>query len=205
MAVLSDREIFAKLINKEITIHPILDLRQIQGAKVDLRLDNVVYLIKYFEHPCYDPREINTKIEYGEQRCLAFCKTEEKRGFILQPGDFAIARLFERVRLPSYILGRLDGRSSLGRLGVIIHATAGGIDPGYSGHITCELSNLGKVPVALYPLQRIASLTLETMPIHALSAYRKRPTKKYIDQLSTLLRHDKEFRTPILDMVAEKL
>jgi len=192
-------------MNKEITIHPILDLRQIQGAKIDLRLANVVYLVKHFEQPYYDPREAYREVDYGEERFISFSKAEERKGFILQPGDFAIAPLFERVRLPPYIIGRLDGRSSLGRLGLIIHATAGGIDPGYCGHITCELSNLGKVPVALYPLQRIASLTLETISDKAVSPYRKRLDKKYVDQLSTMLRQDKEFNSHILDMIAERL
>jgi len=203
--VLSDREVFKKLLKKEITIHPILDARQIQGAKIDLRLGNIVYLIKHFEQASYDPRDSNKQVDYGDIRYIDFCKAEEKKGFILQPGDFAIAPLFERVRLPSYIIGRLDGRSSLGRLGIVIHATAGGIDPGYCGHITCELSNLGKVPVALYPLQRIASLTLESLSGHAKSLYRKRSGRKYIDQLRTLLKQDKEFTSHILDMVAEKL
>jgi dCTP deaminase len=205
LVVLSDQDIFEKLMKKEITIHPLLDLRQIQGGKVDLRLGNVVYLIKHFEQPCYDPREYGQKIEYGDIRYIKFCTAEEKGAFILQPGDFAVAPLFERIRLPSYIIGRLDGRSSLGRLGVVIHATAGGIDPGYRGHITCELSNLGKVPVALYPLQRIASLTLETLSSKAESIYSKRSDKKYADQLRTELREDREFTTKILDMVAGKL
>lgn len=205
MTVLSDQDLFRRLMNKEITIHPILDLRQIQGAKIDLRLGNIVYLIKHFEQPYYDPREPYREVEYGEERYIGFCKAEERKGFILQPGDFAIAPLFERVRLPSYIIGRLDGRSSLGRLGLVIHATAGGIDPGYCGHITCELSNLGKVPVALYPLQRIASLTLETISSKALSIYRKKLGKKYVDQLSTMLRQDREFSSNILDMIAERL
>jgi len=192
-------------MNKEITIHPILDVKQIQGAKIDLRLGNVVYLIKHYEQPYYDPREPVPETEYGEESYIGFCKAEERKGFILQPGDFAIAPLFERVRLPPYIIGRLDGRSSLGRLGVVIHATAGGIDPGYTGHITCELSNLGKIPVALHPLQRIASLTLETISSKSVSSYRKRPDKKYVDQLSTMLRQDKEFSSNILDIIAERL
>ena len=192
---------------KEIIIHPILDLRQIQGAKIDLRLGNVVYLIKHFEQPYYDPRERGVKTEYGERRYIPFCKAKEKKGFILQPGDFAIAPTFERVKLPGYIVGRLDGRSSLGRLGVVIHATAGGIDPGYSGTISCELSNLGKIPVALHPLQRIASLTLETLSKGAESTYPKRKPadKKYMDILETRLRRDREFTSEILDRVAEEL
>jgi len=205
VGVLSDQEIFEELMNKHITIHPILDVRQIQGAKIDLRLGNVVYLIRHFEQPGYDPRDKSQKVEYGEERYISFCKGTEKKGFFLQPGDFAIAPLFERVRLPPYILGRLDGRSSLGRLGVVIHATAGGIDPGYAGIITCELSNLGKVPVALYPLQRVASLTLETLSKESISAYREKKDRKYRDQLTTLLKLDKEFTSEILDLIAGKL
>lgn len=205
--MISDRDIFRRLLKKEITVHPILDARQIQGAKIDLRLGNVIYIIRHFAQPCYDPRIADPGVEYGEERFIGFCKAEEKKGFILQPGDFAIAPLFERVRIPQYMIGRLDGRSSLGRLGLVIHATAGGIDPGYSGHITCELSNLGKVPIALHPLQRIASLTLETLCEEAISAYRKRGQAegKYTDQLTTMLREDKEFSTSILDKVAEML
>ena len=205
MTVLSDEQIFRKLMDKEITIHPILDAKQIQGAKIDLRLDNIVYLIKHFEQPYYDPRLCEQQVDYGENRYIPFCKAADNKGFILQPGDFAIAPLFERVRLPKNIIGRLDGRSSLGRLGLIVHATAGGIDPGYAGVITCELSNLGKVPVALHPLQRIASLMLETLEQDVISAYRERKDRKYADQLHTMLRSDKEFTSKILDKVAKDL
>lgn len=205
MAVLSDQEIFEELMKKSITIHPILDARQIQGAKIDLRLGNDVYLIKHFEQPGYDPRDSDQKVDYGELKQISFCEAKEKKGFYLQPGDFAIAPLFERVRLPAYIMGRLDGRSSLGRLGIVIHATAGGIDPGYAGLITCELSNLGKVPVAFYPLERIASLILERLPRESISAYRKRADGKYGDKLTTLIKQDKEFTSEILDLVARRL
>ncbi|MGA3291298.1 MAG: dCTP deaminase [Candidatus Bathyarchaeia archaeon] len=142
------------------------------------------------------------QVDYGEYRHLGFSK---KAGFILQPGDFVIAPLFERVRLPSNILGRLDGRSSLGRLGLIVHATAGGIDPGYTGIVTCELSNLGKLPVALHPLQRIAALTLETLDDDVVVPYRTKKDKKYFNRLDTMLRLDKEFTTKILEKVAESL
>jgi dCTP deaminase len=194
-------------MKKEVTVHPILDVRQIQGAKIDLRLGNVIYIIRHFAQPFYDPRSTDPRVKYGEEMFMGFCRAEEKKGFILQPGDFAIAPLFERVRLPNYIIGRLDGRSSLGRLGLVIHATAGGIDPGYAGHITCELSNLGKIPIALHPLQRIASLTLETLSEEALLVYRKRGEAegKYTDQLPTMLSEDKEFKAHVLDKVADML
>ena len=187
-------------MRKEITIHPILDLNQIQGAKIDLRLSNSVYLIKHSEQPYYDPM-LGEQPDYGDYRHIGF----SKMGFILQPGDFAIAPLFERIRLPPHILGRLDGRSSLGRLGLIIHATAGGIDPGYTGIVTCELSNLGKVPVALHPLQRIAALTLETLDANVVVPYRAKKDKKYAKTLNTMLRSDKEFTSEILKRVNEEL
>jgi len=201
MPVLSDGDIMDLLKSKKLIIHPILSSSQIQGAKIDLRLSNVIYLIKHFEQPYYDPKTMGVEVEYGEQRQVSF----GERGFILQPGDFAIAPLFERVKLPSNIIGRIDGRSSLGRLGIIVHATAGGIDPGYSGQITCELSNLGKIPVTLYPLSRIAALTLETISSTSLNPYETRSERKYKDQLYTLLSQDYEFKYKILDAVAENL
>jgi dCTP deaminase len=204
MPVLSDGDIFKYLMTKKLVIHPILDKKQIQGGKIDLRMSNIIYLIKQFEQPYYDPRMSDIETKYGEERKLTFSKAGEKKAFILQPGDFAIAPLFERIKLPNNMIGRLDGRSSLGRLGIIVHATAGGIDPGYSGQVTCELSNLGKIPVALYPLQRIAALTIETISSSAIS-YRQRKDQKYKDQLYTMLRQDKEFKTQILDNLAEKM
>jgi dCTP deaminase len=193
VTVLSDKEIKQLIRRKRIVIHPILAEKQIQGAKIDLRLGNIIYLIKYFEHACYDPK-VKENIEYGEEKQISF-----DIPFILQPGDFAIAPLFERVRLPDDIIGRLDGRSSFGRLGIIIHATAGGIDPGYCGKITCELSNLGKVPVALYPLTRIASLTLERLQVAAEKPYNIRSDKKYKSVLSTLLSDDYEYKENLFE------
>ena len=201
MPVFSDRQIMDLLKTKRVIIHPILAFSQIQGAKVDLRLSNVVYLIKYFEQPYYDPKKMGEEVKYGERKQLSFGKRE----FILQPGDFAIAPLLERVRLPDNVIGRIDGRSSLGRLGIIVHATAGGVDPGYSGQIICELSNLGKIPVALYPLMRIASMTLETLSSSSMSPYEARPERKYRDQLYTRLSQDYEFKTKILDTVDKNL
>lgn len=200
MTVLTDEQIFQSLMKREIIIHPILDLNQIQGAKIDLRLANRVYLIKHSQQPYYDPMR-DEQPDYGDERNIGF----NERGFILQPGDFAIAPLFERIRLPSHILGRLDGRSSLGRLGLIIHATAGGIDPGYTGQVTCELTNLGKMPVALHPLQRIAALTLETLDDNVVVPYQAKKDKKYAKTLNTMLRSDKEFTTGILTIVNKKL
>ena len=200
MTVLTDGEIYHSIMKQEIIIHPILDLNQIQGAKIDLRLANRVYLIKHSQQPYYDPMH-GEQPDYGDEKFIGF----NEKGFILQPGDFAIAPLFERIMLPAHILGRLDGRSSLGRLGLIVHATAGGIDPGYTGQITCELTNLGKMPVALHPLQRIAALTLETLDDNVVVPYQAKKNKKYSKTLNTMLRSDKEFTTGILKIVNKKL
>jgi len=199
VTVLSDKEIKQLILRKKIVIHPILAEKQIQGAKIDLRLGNIIYLIKYFEQACYDPKA-KENIEYGEEKQINFDSP-----FILQPGDFAIAPLFERVRLPDNIIGRLDGRSSFGRLGIIIHATAGGIDPGFCGKITCELSNLGKVPVALHPLTRIASLTLERLDTAAERPYNIRSDRKYKSVLYTLLSDDYEYRESLFEKLTPNL
>ncbi len=198
MTVLSDQELKELIRKKDVVVHPILSEKQIQCAKIDLRLSNVIYMIKYFEHACYDPRKEN--IDYGEERKIDF-----NEAFILHPGDFAMAPLFERVKLPANIVGRLDGRSSFGRLGIIIHATAGGIDPGYCGKITCELSNLGKVPVELYPLTRIASLTLERLDKPCEKAYCNKPDRKYKSVMSTMLSDDYEFKDKLFEKLASRL
>ena len=85
---------------------------------------------------------------------------------VLHPGDYALAPLFEFVKIPTNIIGRLDGRSSLGRLGVVVHSTAGSVDPGYSGPLIMELMNHGMLPVGLYPLMRIATLMLVELTDH---------------------------------------
>lgn len=92
---------------------------------------------------------------YVEERIIPYCGR-----FVLHPNDYALAPLFEFVRIPKNLVGRLDGRSSLGRLGVVVHSTAGAVDPDYSGPLIMELMNHGMLPVVLYPLMRIATLTL---------------------------------------------
>lgn len=158
MTTLSDRDILDCLKSKKIKIHPLLSWEQIQGARIDLRLDNIFYIIRRFEKSSYDPKDYlhNKKPKaYGNIRTISY-----GHEFILHPGDYVLAPLFEFVELPNNIIGRLDGRSSLGRLGVLVHSTAGSIDPGYKGSIIIELMNGGMFPVTLYPLLRVATLTL---------------------------------------------
>jgi dCTP deaminase len=169
-ATLSDKSILEKLRSGELVIHPVLDDKQISGAKVDLRLDNIFFLVGRSRKPYYDPMEFLAKKEisekYVEKRTVPY---NEK--FVLHPNDYALAPLFEFVKLPKNILGRLDGRSSLGRLGIVVHSTAGSVDPGFQGHLVIELMNHGLLPVALYPLMRVATIILTTLSTDAERPY----------------------------------
>jgi len=158
MPVVADDKIFEALKSQELIVHPILDEgQQIGGGRIDLRLDNVLYFIKRFEKEFYDPMDYIEKEpeRYVEERIIPY-----NGRFVLHPNDYALAPLFEFVRIPDNMVGRLDGRSSLGRLGVVVHSTAGAVDPNYYGPLIMELMNHGMLPVTLYPLMRIATLTL---------------------------------------------
>lgn len=194
--MLTDTDILKELMDKHLIIHPILSLGQINGTKVDLRLGNSIYVIKRLEQPVYDPRDKKIgETEIGDEVSIPIGPT----GFILHPGDFALAPLFERLSMPTDLVGRLDGRSSLGRLGVIVHATAGTIDPGFSGRIICELSNLGSVPVPLIPLMRIASVSFEKLVGQVARPYSKKPRSKYAQVIYTKLSQDYEFKEGFLE------
>jgi len=195
-ATLSDKSILEKVRRGEIVIHPILDNKQISGAKVDLRLDNIFYLIGRFRKPYYDPMEFLAKKEVGESYV-------EKRmvrygdKFVLHPNDYALAPLFEFVKLPNNVLGRLDGRSSLGRLGIVVHSTAGSVDPGFQGHLVIELMNNGLLPVALYPLMRVATLILTTLSTDAERPYEgKYGEIEAYEEVESKFHHDRDL--PIL-------
>jgi dCTP deaminase len=151
-AVLSDKQIRARL-NHDLIIHPFLhEASSITGCKVDLHLSGVFYEIQRSTVDCYDPivpvsTDFRREIILPLGQCL-----------VLHPGDLILAPTFENICMPRDLLGILQGRSSLGRLGVIVHATASFFDPGFSGAITLELSNLGHLPVKLYTLARVASM-----------------------------------------------
>lgn len=167
---LSDKSILQRILSGELIVHPILDNKQISGGKVDLRLDNVFFLVGRFKRPYYDPMELlgdeRTREKYVEKRVVPYGSK-----FVLHPNDYALAPLFEFVKLPKNVLGRLDGRSSLGRLGIVVHSTAGSVDPGFSGHLVIELMNNGMLPVALYPLMRVATLIFVSLSTDAERPY----------------------------------
>jgi dCTP deaminase len=149
----------AKRIEKgELSVNPILDWnQQAEGAKIDLRLDNEFWIVQVEEQTHHDTREGFE--ELFEKVTIPY--SGEGSAFILHPGEFVLAKTFEYVDLPVDLLGRLGGRSSLARQGIVVHATASVVDPGYTGRLTLELTNFGSLPVKLYPRQRVAAITFE--------------------------------------------
>jgi dCTP deaminase len=151
MSVLSDRTIKEQLASGRIIIDP-LDRDAIQPASVDLRLDDTFRVFNVTTRPYVDVRE-----PVDDLTALVTLTGDEP--FILQPGAFCLATTLETIALPDDIVARVDGRSSLGRLGLLVHATAGYVDPGWTGKLTLELSNQSQMPIALYSCMRIAQIS----------------------------------------------
>jgi len=150
--LLSDRDIAAEIKGGRVVVEP-FDAKMIQPSSVDVRLDR---FFRVFENHRYEV--IDPSVEQPElTREVAVAPNEY---FILHPGEFVLASTYEVITLPDDIAGRLEGKSSLGRLGLLTHSTAGFIDPGFSGHITLELSNVANLPVKLYPGMKIGQLCL---------------------------------------------
>lgn len=176
--VLSDRDLKKALNNNEIIINPFPDLKtQLGSCSIDLRLDNTFRVFEQSRHPYIDPLSKNPIHDFTHE-----IKIKEKEPFIIQPGDFVLASTFEYVEIPDDLTGRLEGRSSIGRLGIIIHSTASTIDCGFRGHITLEIANMGKMPVALYPGMRICSISFEKLTSPAEVPYYKKHGAKYANQ-----------------------
>jgi dCTP deaminase len=176
--ILSDRDIRLRLAAGDLKIEPMLDERvQIQPASVDLRLSAEFIVYKPGEISCLDPRAPET-LSVAAERVLV----REGEAFTLHPGDFALGSTVETVWIPDDLVGQVDGRSSVGRLAVVVHATAGLIDPGFRGRITLELSNIGRIPVRLYPGLRIAQIILQRMTSSAERPYGDKRGSSYNDQ-----------------------
>ena len=152
--ILSDRDIRARLAAGDLRIAPIADhALQIQPASVDLRLGHEFLFYVAKRDQCLDPR-VPESIEAQLERV----SVADGDALVLQPGEFSLGTTIEEVGLPNDLVARVDGRSSVGRLAVVVHATAGFIDPGFVGQVTLELSNMGPLPVRLYPGMRIAQV-----------------------------------------------
>lgn len=155
--ILSDRDIRERLARGDLVVDPLEDPDvQVQPASIDLRLSNEFLVFRNPHVPYIDPR--------GPPQDLTEPLTVPEGGaLVLHPGEFVLGSTLERVRIPPDLVARVEGRSSMGRLAVVVHATAGFIDPGFEGRITLELSNLGRVAVALHPGMRISQIVLHEM------------------------------------------
>lgn len=176
--ILSDRDLEQRLADGSIVVEPLDQPElQIQPASIDLRLDNTFVVYRLPLVACIDPRDPRT-VEETTERVVV----NETDGFVLQAGAFALGSTYERVRVPNDLVARVEGRSSIGRLAVVVHATAGFIDPGFEGHITLELANLGRAPVKLYPGMRISQIVFHTMTSPSARPYGVARGSKYQGQ-----------------------
>lgn len=180
---LCDKDIEKCIEQERIIITPKPDATMISGVSVDIRLGNEFRVFKNNTAPFIDlsgPREEVQKqmnAVMGDEIIIP-----DGEAFFLHPGELALAVTYESVTLPADIVGWLDGRSSLARLGLMVHVTAHRIDPGWSGQIVLEFYNSGKLPLALRPKMKIAALNFETMSGEADRPYNKRVDAKYKGQ-----------------------
>ncbi|GAA1709649.1 dCTP deaminase [Propioniferax innocua] len=148
--LLSDRDINAGLDSGRIGLDP-LDREMVQPASVDVRIDRFFRVFENHRYPNIDP-----SAEQAELTRMIEVQADE--AFVLHPGEFVLASTFEVVTLGQDVAARLEGKSSLGRLGLLTHSTAGFIDPGFSGHVTLELSNVATLPIKLWPGMKVGQL-----------------------------------------------
>jgi dCTP deaminase len=166
--ILSDAQILAALKAGDLKITPLDDPEnQIQPASVDLRLDNNFMVQRHSSIPFIDPMA-DDPAQYMDARRIY---PQDGEVFIIHPGEFVLASTIERVHIPDDIVARVDGRSSLGRLGLQMHSTAGFIDPGFVGNITLEMSNVGRLPVKLIPGMRVCQISFDRMAQAATRPY----------------------------------
>ena len=155
--VLSDRSIRAELDAGRIAIEP-LDLELIQPSSVDVRVDRRFRVFHNARHPYIDVRKPMDDL-------TELVEMEGDEPFILHPGEFVLGQTLEQVTLPADIVARLEGKSSLGRLGLLIHSTAGFVDSGFSGNLTLELSNVANLPITIYygmPIGQISFMRMDS-------------------------------------------
>jgi len=161
--LLSDRDILAEVEAGRVRIDP-WDAGLVQPSSVDVRLDKYFRVFESHLYSVIDPAE--------DQSELTRAVTPEGDGpFILHPGEFVLGSTYEYVALPDDVAARLEGKSSLGRLGLLTHSTAGFIDPGFEGHVTLELSNVATLPIKLWPGMRVGQLCFFRLEHPAMHPY----------------------------------
>lgn len=161
--ILSDASIKQELRAGRIIIDP-LNEADIQPSSVDLHLDRYFRVFRNHSTRVIDVKE-------NQEDLTELVEVKNSEPLILHPGEFVLGSTLERVVLPNDLVGRLEGKSSLGRLGLLIHSTAGFVDPGWSGHLTLELSNVANLPITLYPKMKIGQISFLKMTTEAENPY----------------------------------
>ena len=161
--LLSDRDIRKSIDAGDLGIEP-FDAELIQPSSVDVRMDGYFRVFNNSKYTHIDPK-------LNQDELTSLVEVEDGEGFVLHPGEFVLASTLEKFTLPAHLAGRLEGKSSLGRLGLLTHSTAGFIDPGFSGYITLELSNVANLPITLWPGMKVGQLALFQMSSPAETPY----------------------------------
>lgn len=173
--VLSDRDIKKALKSGRIKITPTPELKVSLGScSIDLRLGTVFRVFEHSQNAFIDPLKKDYSNEITRE-----VKVKKGDRFVMQPGDFVLAVTLERVKIPNDLVGRLEGRSSLGRLGIVVHSTASTFDPGWDGNCVLELGNLGRMAVSLKPGMRICAMQFENLTSPADVPYSSKKNAKY--------------------------
>ncbi len=150
--LLSDRDIRGEVDRGRVVVEP-FEAAMVQPSSIDVRLDRFFRVFENHRYPHIDPAEEQPEL-------TRLVEPDGDEPFVLHPGEFVLASTYEVITLPDDVAGRLEGKSSLGRLGLLTHSTAGFIDPGFSGHVTLELSNVATLPIKLWPGMKIGQLCL---------------------------------------------
>ena len=161
--VLSDRTIKRQLGEGRIEIDP-YDEALVQPSSVDVRVDRFFRVFRNSRYPYID-------VKQEQEELTELVEIDDATPFILHPGEFVLGSTLERIRLPDDLVARLEGKSSLGRLGLLIHSTAGFIDPGWDGHVTLELSNVANLPITIYFGMKIGQISFVQMTEPAETPY----------------------------------
>ena len=149
--ILSDRTIKESIASGRIVIDP-FDESYVQPSSIDLRVDRFFRVFENHRYPYINPKE-------SQEDLTVLVEVSDDEPFILHPGEFVLGSTLERVRLGEDLVARLEGKSSLGRIGLLIHSTAGFVDPGFDGYLTLELSNVANLPIAIYPGMKIGQIS----------------------------------------------
>jgi len=153
--ILSDRDLLAEINKGSIIIDP-FDPACVQPSSIDVKVSNLFRVFRNHSAAVLDVKKDLTDL-------TELVEVADGEAFMLHPGEFVLGSTLERVAVPSHLVARVEGKSSLGRLGLVIHSTAGFIDAGFDGHVTLELANLANLPITLYPGMKIGQISFITM------------------------------------------